>query len=364
MAPASRNYMTQGALVRRFVVLVGCAFGLAALSPRAAHAYVLEGASWPAGSTVTFQLALGNAGRTLSDGNTSWAAAAAPAPGVWDQVMQRLQFVTTTNPSAPVSSGDHVNVIAFSGSVFGQSFGSGTLAVTYYIYSGGTMSEADILFNNHQNFDSYRGPLRFGSNGYAIADIRRVLIHELGHALGLDHPDQHGQHVSAIMNSKISSIETITTDDINGAQRIYGAGQPGPTPTPTPTPAPTPRPTPTPTPTPAPVVTVPTVSVSASPTRVRRGGSAIYTLTRSGGNGTAAVTVNYAMTGRAILGRQYTLSGSPGQVTIPAGAGSADVTLTVLSSARRRPKAATMLLMPGPTYNLSWPTSAAVSITR
>jgi len=368
MAPASRNYMTQGALVRRFVVLVGCAFGLSVLSPRAAHAYVLEGASWPAGSTVTFQLALGNAGRTLSDGNTSWAAAAAPAPGVWDQVMQRLQFVATTNPSAPISSGDHVNVIAFSGSVFGQSFGSGTLAVTYYIYSGGTMSEADVLFNNHQNFDSYRGPLRFGSNGYAIADIRRVLIHELGHALGLDHPDQHGQHVSAIMNSKISSIETITTDDINGAQRIYGAGQPSPTPTPAPTPnptpTPTPRPTPTPTPTPAPGVTLPAISVSASPTRVGRGGSAIYTLTRLGGNATAAVTVNYAMTGRAILGRQYTLSGSPGQVTIPAGASSADVTLTVLSSPRKRPKPATMLLMPGSTYNLSWPTSAAVSITR
>src|SRR6266513_883181 len=249
--------MTQGALVRRFVAVASLACVLVFSPSPTLRAYVLEGASWPAGSTVTFQLALGSAGRTLSDGNTSWAAAAAPAPGVWDQVMQRLQFVTTTNPSAPVSSGDHVNVIAFSGSVFGQSFGSGTLAVTYYRYSGGTMSEADVLFNNHQNFDSYRGPLRYGSNGYALADIRRVLVHELGHALGLDHPDQHGQHVSAIMNSKISSIETITTDDINGAQRIYGAGQPGATPTPTPPPAPTP------TPPPAPVMTLPTVSVSA-----------------------------------------------------------------------------------------------------
>jgi hypothetical protein len=230
MPPASRNYMTQAALLRRFLALTSFALAVGSFFPRDSHAYVLEGDSWPAGSTVTFQMALGNAGRTLTDGNTSWDAAAQPAPGVWDQVMQRLQFVPTINPSAPVSSGDRVNVIAFSNTVFGQSFGSGTLAVTYYRSSGSTMLEADVLFNRNQSWDSYRGPLRFGSNGYAIADIRRVLIHELGHALGLDHPDDHGQHVNAIMNSKISDLEALTTDDISGAQRLYGAAQPASTP--------------------------------------------------------------------------------------------------------------------------------------
>ena len=213
---------------------------LAAVSRRA-NGYVLEGTRWPAGTVVTFQMGLGPAGRTLIDGNTSWDTAAAPALGAWNNVMARLRY-TDTVTSPPVSSGDGVNAVVFSNTVFGQKFGSGTLAVTYWRSSGSNIVEADILFNRNQQFDSYRGPLRFGTNGWAIGDIRRVLIHELGHALGLDHPDQHGQHVDAIMNSVTSDRETLSTDDISGAQSMYAA--PGPTPMPTPTPKPTPTPSP------------------------------------------------------------------------------------------------------------------------
>ncbi len=200
-----------------------------------AEGYVLEGVSWPSGSVVTFKMGLGSAGRTLIDGNTSWDTAASPALTAWNNVVARLDY-TSNVASTSASSGDRVNSVVFSTTVFGQKFGSGTLAVTYYKYTGSTIAEADILFNKNQQFDSYRGPLRYGTSGWAIGDIRRVFIHELGHALGLDHPDQHGQHVDAIMNSVTSNRETLSADDTAGAQSIYGA------PTPTPTPAPTPKP--------------------------------------------------------------------------------------------------------------------------
>src|SRR5690606_6794214 len=54
-------------------------------------------------------------------------------------------------------------------------------------------------------------------------DIRRVAIHELGHVLGLDHPNQAGQSVVAIMNSRVSDIDTLQSDDIAGGQLMYGA---------------------------------------------------------------------------------------------------------------------------------------------
>jgi hypothetical protein len=183
-------------------------------------AYNLTGKSWPSGSTVTFELSLGNAGRTLLDGNVSWNVAAAPAFNLWNPSIQRVQFVNVINSSS-ASAHDGRNSIVFASSVFGQSFGSGTLAVTAYSYSGSTMIESDTLFNTHQSFDSYRGVLRFGANQTAIGDIRRVLTHELGHSLGLDHANGN-----VIMNAVMSNREVPATDDINGAQALYGARAP------------------------------------------------------------------------------------------------------------------------------------------
>lgn len=209
---------------------------LSLFASRGAHGYALEGVNWPSGAVVTFQMGLGSAGRTLIDGNTSWDTAAVPALSAWNNAVARLHY-TTNVASTSASSGDRVNSVVFSNTVFGQQFGSGTLAVTYYNYMNHTILEADVLFNKNQAFDSYRGPLRFANNGWAIGDIRRVFIHELGHALGLDHPDQNGQHVDAIMNSVTSNRETLSNDDTAGAQSMYGA--PTATPTPTPTPSPT-----------------------------------------------------------------------------------------------------------------------------
>jgi predicted Zn-dependent protease len=323
--------------------------GSAMIAP-GARAYVFEPGNprWTQ-SSVTFVLSLGSS-RTLSDG-TTYDQSGVAALQTWNQYMQSLQLNPVTNDSTPVGQNDGVNSIAFSSSFFGQSFGSNTLAITGYSYFSGQMSEANTLVNTRWTWDSYRGPLR------SAMDIRRVLIHEIGHALGLDHPDQAGQHVAAIMNSLVSDIDTAVTDDINGIQAIYGARSSSSTPTPTPTATPQPTATPTPTATPS----LRSASISAAPTFIHTGQSAIFTISLSSSS-SSPVTINYVAGGSA---RQslYTLSGIPRQVTIPAGSTSANVTLTVIGRPRRA-KTVTLFLATGSNYSLSAVRQATVTISR
>ena len=198
-----------------------------------ADAYSLTGKKWPTGSNVVLQMKLGH-GPALIDGNTSRNAAAVPALDMWNQVIARMQFAPVMDSTAPTASGDRINSVFFANNVFGQAFGSGTLAVTYYISTGSNLVEADVVFNTAQSFDSYRGPLRVAPSGYALGDLRRVLLHELGHAMGLNH-----SAADAIMSEDASDLEVLTGDDVAGAQAMYGAPA---TPPPPPPPAPTPTP--------------------------------------------------------------------------------------------------------------------------
>ena len=122
-------------LPRMKSVLCALTVALAGFSATS-RGYVLEGQSWPAGTVVVLQLSLGNAGRTLQDGNTSWNDAVAPVANMWNSKVQRVQVTQVLNSGAPCSSGDHLNSVVFASTIFGQGFGANTLAVTYYRYIG------------------------------------------------------------------------------------------------------------------------------------------------------------------------------------------------------------------------------------
>jgi matrixin len=210
--PQVRN-VTRAGFCRTFVL--GAA--LLVIGACGALAYSLEGSSWP-GSTLQVQIQLGPSGIVLKDGSVSWNSVAENAFAVWNEQMARLKVGwTLAPPNTPASSRDGVTQVQFGSTVYGDSFGSNVLAVTLVSHSGGQMIECDVIVNSKYNFDSYRGSLSTDP-----FDLHRIAIHEFGHVLGLDHPDEAHQHVDAIMNSRTSDTDHLELDDVAGIQALYG----------------------------------------------------------------------------------------------------------------------------------------------
>src|SRR5262249_15495172 len=93
------------------------------------------------------------------------------------------------------------------------------------------LAEVDTFVNSGLPYNSYRGAQQ------GAIDMRRVLIHEFGHMLGLDHSLQASQPFP-VMHASITNTDVMLTDDINGIRALYNGPSVTPTPTPTPTPIP------------------------------------------------------------------------------------------------------------------------------
>jgi Matrixin len=174
---------------------------------------------WTKNRTVLIHLNL-PAGQ-FADGSTL-TSLAQDAFNTWNQYLVHLQFAVEKNSILTPSDEDANTSVLMNDTLYGMQFGNGVLAVTLVTPRNGRMIEADVVFNSSINWNSYSGALHADGS----MDFHRVALHEFGHVLGLGHPNTANppQHVSAIMNSIISYIDSLQADDIDGAHSIYDSG--------------------------------------------------------------------------------------------------------------------------------------------
>jgi hypothetical protein len=197
--------------------LLSCAIGSVA-------AYVVTGHRWPANTSVPLQLQLGASSGALIDGSPDWDAVAERATALWNPfVGSGVSLRPARGSAAPPALWNNANDVTWGYDILGESFGE-AIAVTVWLYrvADNSMVEADVIFNRAWNWDAYRGPRRSLPDGLPLLDLRRVATHEFGHVLGLAHADEAGQAPVALMNSRLSELDDVQVDDVNGMQAVYG----------------------------------------------------------------------------------------------------------------------------------------------
>ncbi len=216
--------------MRRSWLLAVCLFLLSSAS----RSYVFIDTRWPeASATIHPMLVL--LGKDRSPSGVRWIDAFREAAQEWNSKTPFDFEIDTARPSHPCAGilsehpeDGHQNGAAFTavicaadswGNSMVTSFGAGVLGLTmvYGDFSGTrTTTETDIFFNELEAWDIYDGPEQH------VYDFRRVALHELGHALGLDHELRK----AAIMEPIMGDLYHLQQDDIAGVAALYGGTVP------------------------------------------------------------------------------------------------------------------------------------------
>jgi hypothetical protein len=153
----------------------------------------------------------------------------------WQSISNSILKFEEGGPAAPrntINTSDHTNVIFWAKTSTTVGTGAdvcGSLGVTFTTaLQGGatdaTLAEADIVFNGVE-----RGWLTdFNTVSSTNYFVEGVLLHELGHFIGLDHAALGSATMFAASDSGISAQAGLSSDEVLAAQYIYRASNVNP----------------------------------------------------------------------------------------------------------------------------------------
>jgi predicted Zn-dependent protease len=201
-------------LNKRSIVFIGSCLLMSQLL-----AFDIDGTKWP-GATTDFYVSID--GRSPS--GALWNTAFIGAMQDWNQATN-FNFNAIEEAEDPCFF-DSRNGVGFTSDVCGSAFGEATLAVTLSRFSSQLLGppaiiRTDIVINDAVRYDIFDGSLVQFGIPFGSIDFGRVALHELGHALGLD----HSSTARAIMAPTISNIDSLQEDDIAGVNTLYGGLQ-------------------------------------------------------------------------------------------------------------------------------------------
>lgn len=163
----------------------------------------------PTGTSCALELGCGTITALADFMPVGFHALIASAFAAWEAVAD-IQFTEVVDDGLPFNTGTS-GAIRLGGHAFDGP--GGTLAHGFYPPVNGSTAAGDIHFDTAETWDL--------SDVGAGFNIFRVALHEIGHAIGLDHETA----VTALMNPFYteSTALGLLADDIAGAQFIYGA---------------------------------------------------------------------------------------------------------------------------------------------
>src|ERR1700753_437773 len=168
--------------------------------------YVLEGPKWggsalgTSGGAVTWAV-----DSTIPSYFLSYISAAfADWAGYGDITFQQVASTSTADIDFSLGYIDGLD------NVLGQ---------TSYSYSGSAFHQAEIEFDSGEGWHSTSSGVISNDN----INFFVVALHEIGHALGLDHYNATPAIMNAVLNRSVTDLKQ---SDIDGIQALYGASEP------------------------------------------------------------------------------------------------------------------------------------------